>query len=36
MLLSITPEALAHEISQATQRLYYSGAGIELEVVVQQ
>jgi hypothetical protein len=32
MLLSITPEALAHEISQATQRVYYSGAGIDTEV----
>lgn len=32
MLLSITPVALAHEISQATQRVYYSGAGIDAEV----
>jgi hypothetical protein len=32
MLLSITPIALAHEISQATQRVYYSGAGIDAEV----
>lgn len=32
MLLSITPKALAHEISQASQRVYYSGAGIDTEV----
>jgi len=32
MLLSITPVALAHEISQASQRVYYSGAGIDTEV----
>lgn len=32
MLLSITPKTLAHEIIQASQRVYYSGAGIDEEV----
>ena len=32
MLLSISPITLAHEISQARQHVYYSGAGIDKEV----
>jgi hypothetical protein len=32
MLLSITPKTLAHEISKANQRIYYSGAGIDTVV----
>jgi hypothetical protein len=32
MLLSITPTTLAHEISKANDRIYYSGAGIDTEV----
>jgi hypothetical protein len=32
MLLSITPKTLAHEIIRSSQRIYYSGAGIDEDV----